>query len=244
MTNKILVALDFDHTIIDENSDLFVLNLVPNKELPQDIKDKYRHDGWVEYMGEIFQFLHRHGITAKSVEDCMHQIPLTTGMMDLLQYVGDSEKYEVIIISDSNSVFIDFILTNFNLKQKITKVFTNPAEFSNSGCLMVNRYHTQDWCDLSTVNLCKGHILQQYIQERKDQGINFSKVMYIGDGSNDLCPGLTLRSQDYLCPRLGFSLLKKISKLQKGEEKSLSPQVLPWDTALDILSLLKNIDAK
>ena len=242
MTNKILVSLDFDHTIIDENSDLFVINLAPNQTLPQDIKDKYRDDGWVEYMGEIFKYLYKHGVTAQNIEDCMHQIPLTPGMMDLLQYIGDHDKYEVIIISDSNSVFINYVLEYFKLKPNITKVFTNPAEFASSGCLKVNHYHTQDWCDMSTVNLCKGHILQEYITERKNQNINFSKVIYIGDGSNDLCPGLTLRPHDYLCPRQGFILWKKIKKFQKTEPKKLTSQVLPWETGLDILNLLKKIE--
>jgi hypothetical protein len=46
-----------------------------------------------------------------------------------------------------------------------------------NGCLKIDYYHTQDWCDLSTVNLCKGHILQGYIQKRKQEGNQFDFIL-------------------------------------------------------------------
>ena len=42
MSEKILVVFDFDHTLIDDNSDLYVRKLAPGGKLPQYIKDKYR----------------------------------------------------------------------------------------------------------------------------------------------------------------------------------------------------------
>ena len=43
MCEKILVAFDFDHTLIDDNSDLYVRKLAPGGKLPQYIKDQYRY---------------------------------------------------------------------------------------------------------------------------------------------------------------------------------------------------------
>ena len=43
MAEKILVAFDFDHTLIDENSDVYVRKLAPDGKIPQHIKDKYRY---------------------------------------------------------------------------------------------------------------------------------------------------------------------------------------------------------
>ena len=59
---NILVSLDFDHTLIDENSDLWVKKLAPNGELPKDIEAQYKSTGWTEYMGAIFEYLHSIGI--------------------------------------------------------------------------------------------------------------------------------------------------------------------------------------
>ncbi|XP_046568392.1 pyridoxal phosphate phosphatase PHOSPHO2-like [Haliotis rubra] len=243
MGEKILLALDFDHTLIDENSDLFVIRLAPNGELPQEIKGFYSDNGWIEYMGEIFKFLHVHGVKPDNFKECLSSIPLTLGMEELFAFIKESDKFETVIISDSNSIFIDTILEKFGLKDTVTQVFTNPAMFDQNGLLTIQYYHTQDWCSLSTVNLCKGHILQEFIKERKQKGVTFSTVIYIGDGSNDLCPGLSLSQQDYLCPRVGFSLWRKVNKLMKEDQttKSLKARIYPWESGSDIVGLIKNI---
>ena len=51
--------------------------------------------------------------------------PEVTKMMDILE----EESAEIIIISDSNSIFIDELLDAANLTKYIRKVFTNPAFF-------------------------------------------------------------------------------------------------------------------
>ena len=55
MLNKVLVAFDFDHTIIEDNSDLSVRKLAPDGKLPQYIKDMYKDNDWTGYMAAIFQ---------------------------------------------------------------------------------------------------------------------------------------------------------------------------------------------
>jgi pyridoxal phosphate phosphatase PHOSPHO2 len=55
---KILLAFDFDHTLIDENSDLSVKKLAPNGQLPESIEAQYSATGWTEYMAAIFKYLH------------------------------------------------------------------------------------------------------------------------------------------------------------------------------------------
>lgn len=241
-TKKILLAMDFDHTLIDENSDLWVKKLAPNGELPEHIEAQYSNTGWTQYMASIFEYLHSIGVTERDMKQCLHEIPVTDGMEQLLKYCSD-QNYETIIISDSNSVFIDLILANAQLTDLITRVFTNPAYFDESGCLKIEHYHTQDWCDLSTVNLCKGSILQDYVKKRKEEGIQFDSVVYVGDGTNDLCPSLTLKERDFVCPRVDFRLWKKIQKMTSASEADnghkLYAQVLNWNSGLDILNCLK-----
>lgn len=58
---KILLAFDFDHTLIDENSDLSVKKLAPNGQLPESIEAQYSATGWTEYMAAIFKYLHSIG---------------------------------------------------------------------------------------------------------------------------------------------------------------------------------------
>ncbi|XP_050388763.2 pyridoxal phosphate phosphatase PHOSPHO2 [Patella vulgata] len=241
-TDKILLAFDFDHTIIDDNSDIHVIKLAPNGKLPQSIQDQYDDNGWTEYMGTIFKYLFENGINQEDIRTCMHEIRLTDGMEELFEQ-AKSDRFESIIISDSNSIFIQFILEKLNLCEIFSEVFTNPAVFDEDGCLTIKHYHTQDYCQLSTINLCKGRILQDFIEMRKKEGIVYSHVVYVGDGSNDLCPGLKLENQDFLCPRKGFSLWKKLNKKKnvQPEIKTMKAGVVDWDNGRDIKKLLERL---
>ena len=239
MGRKILVAFDFDHTIIDGNSDIHVVKLAPDGKLPQHIKDMYSSKSWTNYMASIFAYLHDNGVNKTDIQDSMKEIPLVVGMRELLNFLS-KDPFEVIIISDSNSVFIDMILKDTELDSAVAKVFTNPAHFKQDGCLTLDYYHTQDWCDLSTINLCKGHILENYLKEREQDGVVFSHVGYVGDGTNDLCPSLRLQEKDIVFPRKGFSLIKKLGKLNNdGNELHLQAAVEPWDSGLQIMEKLQ-----
>lgn len=175
----------------------------------------------------------------------MEEIPITPGMKELFQYCKEKD-HEIIIISDSNSVFIEMILKKSGMADMINHVFTNPAHFDDSGCLRIVYYQKQDWCDLSTVNMCKGYILQEYITKRKKDGVDFGRVYYIGDGTNDFCPSLTLTENDYVCPRTEFRLLKKIQKHFEEVKNSngkiqqkLHAKIMPWKTGIEILNHLQ-----
>lgn len=54
-SNRNLLVFDFDHSLIDENSDVYITKLAPERKLPEEIKNLYADDGWTEYMGEIFK---------------------------------------------------------------------------------------------------------------------------------------------------------------------------------------------
>jgi len=237
---KILVAFDFDHTIIDGNSDIEITHLCPDGKVPQDIKDKYSDRSWTNYMAAIFKHIHEHGKTAEDMMETINEIPLTEGMTELLQFLSQ-DPFEVIIISDSNSVFIDYSLKHYKL-DCVSSVYTNPATYDENGLLKIEYYHTQDWCDLSTVNLCKGHILEEHI---KQSGHSYQYVLYVGDGSNDLCPGLRLSNSDYLFPRKDFSLWKKLNVagcLDGGtSELDLKAKVVEWTSGSQVLNVCKEV---
>ena len=53
---KLLIAFDFDHTLVDDNSDTYIIKrLAPNGKLPDEIKAIYRKKCWTTYMGAIFK---------------------------------------------------------------------------------------------------------------------------------------------------------------------------------------------
>lgn len=237
MTRKrILAAFDFDHTIVEENSDIVARKLIHVDLIPEHVRKLYQSKGWTEYMSEIFKLLHKHKISRDDICKAMHEMIPTHKMPELLKWLK-SEDHETIIISDSNSVFINEWLQHKNLHECVKKVFTNPASFTETGLLTIQPYHDQDWCQLSTKNLCKGHILDSYIKEKLEEGEKFDFVMYVGDGQNDHCPALRLSENDFVFPRSGFPLETKIN--DSTQEKRVVARVAPWISATEIMRVIQ-----
>ena len=190
-------------------------------------------------MGEIFKYLHSNQTTPVQILECMTEIGVSPGIAELLRSL-DHSKAEAIIISDSNSVFIDHILTHHGLKETIHKVYTNPAKFNEEGCLQIEMYHVQNSCSLSTVNLCKGQILESYIEERNSDNVHFTHVAFIGDGQNDFCPSLRLSPKDFVFPRQGYSLVDYIEKMKAEKGLHIKANIHLWNSGLDILKVLSD----
>jgi len=86
---RVLVAFDLDHTLINENSDTYILRLLPDgSQLPPSIKKLYSSDGWNDYMREVFRYLHSCHVTKDQLLSCVAEIPLVEGMRELLEYLN------------------------------------------------------------------------------------------------------------------------------------------------------------
>ncbi|KAK7791096.1 hypothetical protein R5R35_000515 [Gryllus longicercus] len=234
MQKRLLVAFDFDHTIVDDNTDIVVREMLPKEKISSEISDLYSSDGWTVYMGKIFELLHQNGITREEIQTTIRDIPITPGFDNLLKFLLDKDC-ETIVISDSNSEFIKEWLKGASLEHTIRSVFTNPAKYDSEGCLHIDMYHVQDWCQLSTKNLCKGYILENYVNNRKEEGIDFARTVYIGDGKNDLCPCLKLSANDFAFPRKGYALMKYIY------EHPVKAAIHPWNTGEDIIGVISKL---
>lgn len=236
MGEKTLVGFDFDHTIIDANTDIEVQKLSV-EDIPIDIRQLYSNKCWTDFMQAVFELLHKQNVTADQYKTLLYKIPFVRGMDELLRKLGDYHKdnVEVIIISDSNSMFIEEILKHHNLHNCVTKIFTNPAWFDDDGCLRIKYYHEQSECDLSTKNLCKGMILKDYVKSREkdNNGVKFSRIIYVGDGKNDLCPSLRLNKKDHVFARRGYTL-ETMLKAAETKDKKISATVHYWQTAYEI----------
>lgn len=242
MFRRFLVAFDFDHTVVEENSDVVARKLMSADLIPEKVRNLHQVKGWTDYMSEIFKLLHQHKVSKDTIIRAMQKLTPTPKMSEFLSWLKE-EGHEIIIISDSNSVFISEWLHHRNLHECVKKVFTNPATFEENGLLSIAPYHDQEWCKLSTRNLCKGHILETYINERQAEGEEFEAVVYIGDGQNDFCPALKLNENDFLFPRSGFNLERLINNPPSDllyEGKRVKGKVHSWVSALEIKEVLQS----
>lgn len=235
-TPKYLAVFDYDHTVVDDNTDLVARALINPGLIPDTVRELHKSSGWIEYMQEIFKLLHKHAITRQEILDGIRTIKETPGMTECFKKLSENQ-FEIIIISDSNSVFID-TWNQGRLSEYISKVFTNPARFDENELLCIRPYHHQTYCTLSSENLCKGQIMEDFIAERKDQGITYNSIYYIGDGRNDICPMLRLGENDFACPRVGYSCEREIENVARRVQKELKAEMYRWNTGEDLLEYI------
>lgn len=249
MTKK-LAVFDFDHTIIHDNSDIVVMNLIDNSKIPREVKQLHRRDGWTAFMQGVFETLYRYGIDEETINDVVTKLPAVPGMIELIKEMNEKLDFDVIVISDSNSYFINNWLSANDLDQNVKKVFTNPAHFEK-GLLKIEMYHFQEICKLSTKNLCKGQIMQDFVVQQKNMNEVYDRVIYCGDGLNDICPILRLTERDLACVRDGFKCSNIIQKAKdgwyvdaEGIPRKINSDICFWKSGFDILDCiqLQNIE--
>lgn len=254
-----LVAFDFDHTVVDDNTDIVVRDLIGKDKIPDEVKFLYTSSGWIPYMHAIFKLLHGNGIRRNEMLAAIENIPEVTGMRDLIRRLYETQATDVVVVSDSNSQFIRHWCRHNGIVDYVKDVFTNPAEFDANEVLNIRPYHHQTTCPLSSVNLCKGDILEDYIREQQEiNGVTYKKIFYVGDGNNDLCPILRLANDDVGCARKGYRLQKELQSLSgeirmngddaensgnyKSSSSSLDAEIFVWSDGNELAEfILKKI---
>ncbi|XP_063932114.1 pyridoxal phosphate phosphatase PHOSPHO2-like [Zophobas morio] len=239
-----LAIFDFDHTILDDNSDTAILELVDKNEIPQEIKNIQFTDGWTAFMQAIFTYMYEKGVTVEQILSHVQSLQPVGGMVDLIRNLKMKLNYDLVVVSDSNSVFIKTWLEKHKLETCFTEIFTNPTKIVG-GMFQISPYDDQDVCKLSTRNLCKGKVLDEFIKSQQENGIFYNKLVYVGDGSNDFCPILRLKENDLACVRNNYKLLDLVQKAKRGKyvDNAGKPYMIKslvciWNTADDIADFL------
>ena len=68
----------------------------------------------------------------------------------------------------------------------------------------------------------------------------YKRIIYCGDGANDLCPVLRLGSQDIVLARRGYDLDTLIQK-QSSANECVKADVYCWDTHQQLLHLIQKL---
>lgn len=239
-TQKILVAFDFDHTLVDGNTDTWILDLYPAS---RQLMKQQKSEGvcWTDIMHSIFCLLHEQNVTRQDYESCFQSLCFTEGMKETCSFLQDN-NIPSIIISDSNSYFIEHLLERDSLQGVFSSIYTNPANWNDDGQLIIERYHSHT-CDRCPKNLCKGEVLNKHLEQHKFKtGEEFNRVVYIGDGHGDVCAALTLKSGSVVLAREGYTLLKLLqTKLERTQGTLPHAKVVSWKTGFDVLKEIQTL---
>ncbi|KAJ3113765.1 hypothetical protein HDU96_002945 [Phlyctochytrium bullatum] len=235
----LLAAFDFDWTVIDEDSDHWVV-----RQLSARLADKMNELSgkvqWTDLMGSLVSDLHDEGASKDDIIRVLSEIPFNPAMLRVFETIKAAGG-DIIIVSDANTVFIDEILKAKNARHYITEIVTNPGHFDAAGKLHIRRriaatdppHNCKSIC---AVNICKGNEMLSRIGD-------YHRVIYGGDGRNDFCPMTKLSSADAVFPRHGHSLEKYLTK-DKLPRDEIRAAMYWWSSADELLVAVREYVGK
>ncbi|KAG3164938.1 hypothetical protein PI126_g4867 [Phytophthora idaei] len=240
-TGELLVIFDFDDSMVNEDSDVFVFGSF-HPELCQTAYERHaKTPVWPSVFDDMLQVLssEKPHVTPELIRETVAQIPIQARMIDAIHMAVELFGAEVKVISDGNTFYIESMLQHRQLREHVKEVFANPVEHETLDDgrtrLRIRPYHADHldshgctWCP---TNMCKGSILDSI-----RSGKSYSRVIYIGDGTGDFCPASRLTQNDVVLARSHlvsgspYGLQRRINE----NPGVVHAPVVSWSTGYDI----------
>uniref|UniRef100_A0A061SC17 Carboxy-terminal domain RNA polymerase II polypeptide A small phosphatase n=2 Tax=Tetraselmis sp. GSL018 TaxID=582737 RepID=A0A061SC17_9CHLO len=249
--SKTLLLMDFDKTvtIADAGETVFaelspeLLPLLHGLEMPA---------SFVSVTNDILAEMQRRGVNRDAIVSTLRELGqfLIPDESRRAIRLAHHRGVDVRILSDCNTVFISHMLTGAKIRGLVREIISNPASFDRAASgisptggkaaghrLVIAPRHdssagTGHSCPLCPSNLCKG---RELLSLRKELG--YERVIYCGDGANDICPALKLEPGDAVCARSGHSL----ERLVRQKASDIRAQVHFWEEHCDLLLLITRL---
>ncbi|KAK7325129.1 hypothetical protein VNO77_29228 [Canavalia gladiata] len=207
----IVLVFDFDKTIIDCDSDNWVVDELGFNDLFNQLLPTMP---WNTLMDRMMMELHSHGKTIEDIVQTLQRIPTHPRIIHAIK-TAHALGCDLRIVSDANTLFIETILKQLGIRECFSEINTNPCYVNEEGRLRVLPYHdlnkSPHGCSLCPPNMCKGLMIDKIQGLIQSSGEN-KRFIYLGDGSGDYCPSLRLKNGDFVMPRKNFPVWDLICK--------------------------------
>ncbi|KAL5062778.1 hypothetical protein RYX36_024515 [Vicia faba] len=208
--SNVVIVFDFDKTIIDCDSDNWVVDELGFTDLFNHLLPTMP---WNSLMDRMMMELHSHGITIQAIENVLHRIPIHPRIIPAIKS-AHALGCDLRVVSDANAFFIETILKHLGIRECFTEINTNPGYVNQKGRLTILPYHdfnkASHGCPLCPPNMCKGLIIDRI--QNIISGVDNKRFIYLGDGAGDYCPSLRFRDVDFVMPRKNFPVWDLICK--------------------------------
>ncbi|CAF2795196.1 unnamed protein product [Rotaria sp. Silwood2] len=237
-----LFIFDFDETLSVRSSSDPIEELAHDKQKLNldDINYRYEklHHCWNIRMNEVHERLAQQGIQTEQLIKAFRTIELSPGVDELFHniYIRNGR---IVIMSNACDLAIKECLQAQNLFQYVYKIESNPVRQIDP-IILIDEYEKplQTTCEICEPNLCKGSIIDKYREKDK-----FDKIIFIGDGNNDVCAALRLNKNDIVFAKHDEKDNTKIypmyNILKKQYFHELKSELFIWNTMKDVQEILK-----
>ncbi|XP_031491796.1 thiamine phosphate phosphatase-like protein [Nymphaea colorata] len=208
----VIVVFDFDKTIIDVDSDDWVID---GLGLTERFNELLHTMPWNCLMDKLLGELNEQGRTIEDIAACLKSIPLHPQIISAIKSAY-SLGCDLRVVSDANMFYIETILKHHELFDYFSEINTNPSYVDDNGRLTIVPYHdfhtSVHGCALCPPNMCKGLIIDRIRDSTMKDSTAAKKFIYLGDGRGDYCPALKLDESDKVLPRKDYPLWNLIQK--------------------------------
>ncbi|XBI28923.1 hypothetical protein VPH35_053041 [Triticum aestivum] len=228
----VVVVFDFDKTIIDVDSDNWVVDGLGATDLFDRLLPTMP---WNTLIDTVMGELHAQGRTLRDVADVLRAAPINPRVVSAIR-AAYSLGCDLRVLSDANRFFIDIILDHHGLRGCFSEINTNPSRVDAYGRLRIAPHHDfhagPHGCGIGTCppNMCKGQVLDSIRASAAAADGARKRFIYLGDGRGDYCPSLRLAREDFMMPRMGFPVWDLICE----NPGLLQAEVHPWSDGKDM----------
>ncbi|KAF9127486.1 hypothetical protein BGW39_005820 [Mortierella sp. 14UC] len=208
---------------------------------------------------ECLKEYHEQGGSGQKIRESLTKIPLDSEMIQACQLLH-SKGWVLAIFSDANQVYIEGILEHYGIRDLFSAIITNPASWDAQDRLHIQRLIPADGTPhgcptgVCSLNICKGQEVDKVLFnlhsgiagsntiELSGKAVAPLRMLYVGDGRNDYCPALRMKStEDIYFVRKGRSLEKYLNKTDAPDIRmAIHSRIVYWDKAGEILSELQS----
>ncbi|RXK35649.1 pyridoxal phosphate phosphatase phospho2 [Tremella mesenterica] len=245
---KQLIVFDFDWSFVDQDTDRWVFEVL-STELRRKLQERKSSQNTgiqctPDVVDQTMYDLFKAGFTREDVSGALRILPFHPAMKRaVLSLKERSPETTFICLSNSNEIYIGTILAKHGLTDLFDVIITNPARWDDQhpDLIHVGRRlpasSPPHGCSVGCLaNMCKGDELDAYLAAHGGRD-SFKRIAYVGDGANDFCPLLRMRSGDVAYVRKGFELAEKIvheRTREDGKKAGLKVDVKFWEQAWEI----------
>ncbi|XP_061347639.1 thiamine phosphate phosphatase-like protein [Gastrolobium bilobum] len=229
----VVVVFDFDRTIINDDSDRWVVTEMGLTPLFNQLRSTMP---WTSLMDRMMGELHSQGISTNDIAECLKRALLHPNIISAIKS-AHTLGCDLRVISDANLFSIHTILEHHGVLGCFSQVYTNPAFVDSEGRLRITPFHDSTLsphaCRLCPSNMCKGLVIDQIRGSLPEN----TRFIYIGDGTGDYCPTLKLEGGDFVMPRKKYPLWNRIC----SDPKLVDAKVHDWSSGEELESILLNL---